>query len=215
MSSGTVGAGAIGEVVGDRRRGDHEGRYLGRDATAVEATGIRPVLRLVPPLAREGGVARGGGRLGRAPRDDAALRSDRGCERLSGSTMGDTRKMSPTRASSLKGYGAADRPERVDQRAGVPARPVRLTRRGRIVLGALLVAAAVALIALLAPPTQASPPGGAARTVVVHPGDTLWSIAQRALPNESINESMLRIERLNHMSDATVYVGQQLTLPGR
>jgi LysM repeat protein len=94
-------------------------------------------------------------------------------------------------------------------------RPVRLTRRGRIVLGALLVAAAIALIAVLAPPTQASPPGGATRVVVVHPGDTLWSIAERALPNEPINEAMLRIERLNHLTDATVYAGQQLTLPGR
>jgi len=49
--------------------------------------------------------------------------------------------------------------------------------------------------------------------VVVHEGDTLWSIAARVHPRGSLTNTMLAIERLNHMTDGTVYVGQQLLVP--
>jgi len=77
----------------------------------------------------------------------------------------------------------------------------------------LLVGFAVTLVALLAPPTQAAPPAGPPRTVVVHSGDTLWSIASRALPGVPPYTAVNEVERLNHMPDATVYIGQQLFLP--
>lgn len=90
---------------------------------------------------------------------------------------------------------------------------VRLTRRGRIVIGVLLLGVVVAVMALLAPASQAAAPSGPTRTVVVHRGDTLWSIATRALPGVSPDVSVERVRRLNHMGDYTVYVGQQLILP--
>jgi Tfp pilus assembly protein FimV len=77
----------------------------------------------------------------------------------------------------------------------------------------LILALVAAVSVLLAPPTQAAPPAARPRAIVVHPGDTLWSIATAALPDESPVDAMVAIERLNHMPDATVYVGQQILLP--
>ncbi len=91
--------------------------------------------------------------------------------------------------------------------------PVRLTRRGRLVLAALLLAFAAAIVGVLASTVEAAAPSGPPRAVVVHPGDTLWSIAARVHPRGSLTDTMLMIERLNHMPDGTVYVGQQLLVP--
>jgi LysM domain len=91
--------------------------------------------------------------------------------------------------------------------------PVRLTRRGRVVLAGLLLVFAAAIVAVLASTVEAAAPSGPPRAVVVHPGDTLWSIAARVHPHGSLTDTMLTIERLNHMPDGTVYVGQQLLVP--
>ena len=91
--------------------------------------------------------------------------------------------------------------------------PVRLTRRGRVVLAVVLLAFAAAMVVVLASNVQAASPSSPPRAVVVHPGDTLWSIAARVHPRGSLTETMLAIERLNHMPNGTVYVGQQLLVP--
>jgi LysM repeat protein len=91
--------------------------------------------------------------------------------------------------------------------------PVRLTRRGRLVLAGLLLAFVAALVGVLASTVQAAAPSAPPRAVVVHQGDTLWSIAARVHPRGSLTDTMLTIERLNHMTDGTVYVGQQLLVP--
>jgi LysM repeat protein len=91
--------------------------------------------------------------------------------------------------------------------------PVRLTRRGRVVVAGLLLMLVASMIAVLASTVQAAAPPGQPRAVVVHQGDTLWSIAARVHPRGSLTETMLAIERLNHMSDGTVYVGQRLLVP--
>jgi LysM repeat protein len=91
--------------------------------------------------------------------------------------------------------------------------PVRLTRRGRVVVGVVLLALAAAMVVVLTSNVQAAPPSSPPRAVVVHPGDTLWSIAARVHPRGSLTDTMLAIERLNHMPDGTVYVGQQLLVP--
>lgn len=103
--------------------------------------------------------------------------------------------------------------------AGSPVRarsahaPVRLTRRGRRVLAGLLLVFAAAVVGTLASAVEAAVPSGPPRAIVVHPGDTLWSIAARVHPRGSLTDTMLTIERLNHMPNGTVYVGQQLLLP--
>jgi len=91
--------------------------------------------------------------------------------------------------------------------------PVRLTRRGRLVLAGLLLAFVATLVGVLASTVQAAAPAAPPHAIVVHEGDTLWSIAARVHPRGSLTDTMLTIERLNHMPDGTVYVGQQLLVP--
>jgi LysM repeat protein len=88
-----------------------------------------------------------------------------------------------------------------------------LTRRGRIVVGLLLLGLAVGAMILLAPASQAATPPGPMRTVVVHHGDTMWSIASSALPDEDPSTAVREVRALNHLADNTVYVGEQLLLP--
>ena len=92
------------------------------------------------------------------------------------------------------------------------ARPVRLTRRGRLVLVLVLLALVAGLVVVLATAGRAASQSRAPVAVVVHQGDTLWSIAARSHAG-SITATMNEIMRLNHMRDATVYVGQQLLVP--
>ena len=98
--------------------------------------------------------------------------------------------------------------------------PIRLTRRGRVVIALALAVLATALVAglvALAPSAgrAAAPPAHIRPlvAVVVHPGDTLWSIASRSHPTGSVFAAMDEIKRINHLSDGTVYVGQQLLVP--
>jgi hypothetical protein len=90
--------------------------------------------------------------------------------------------------------------------------PVRLTRRGRLILVLALFALVAGVIAALATAGQAAAPTRAPVAIVVHQGDTLWSIAARSHAG-SITATMNEIMRLNHLRDATVYVGQQLLVP--
>jgi LysM repeat protein len=93
------------------------------------------------------------------------------------------------------------------------AGPVRLTRRGRIViLAALLVIAGVPVV-LAAAPGEAAAPAGPAPTTVVRPGDTLWSVAGRYAPGRDRFLVIDEIRRLNGITDYTVHPGQRLVLP--
>ena len=96
-----------------------------------------------------------------------------------------------------------------------PPAPVRLTRRGRLVVLALLLAVTTALAGLVAAPGQAADRAGTAPTVVVRPGDTLWSIARRYAPRRDPFETIDDIRRINGINGYTVHPGQRLTLPSR
>ena len=76
----------------------------------------------------------------------------------------------------------------------------------RITLLALTV---LALWALFAQDSEAS---GAARHYVVHPGDTLWSIAVAEYGGDP-REAIWKIERRNHLRSASIAAGQRLVLP--
>jgi hypothetical protein len=98
-------------------------------------------------------------------------------------------------------------------------RRVRLTRRGRIVVG-IVVALCCAglttlLIALAARPSQAAPAGGRTVETVVQPGDTLWRIAARELPGVEAYRAVDMIRELNGLRDYTVHPGERLLLPAR
>jgi LysM domain len=101
---------------------------------------------------------------------------------------------------------------------------VRLTRRGRIVLAALVTIASLLVVALMwvavAARAQASssglPPGVVYRNltaVVVHPGQTLWSIAVQAQPSADPRIVVQQIIDLNALSGTSVEPGEHLWVP--
>jgi hypothetical protein len=111
------------------------------------------------------------------------------------------------------------RPEIAEGEAGhrepVRRRGVRLTRRGRAVVLALLVAATAVAAILLASASRAADPAGPGATAVVRPGDTLWSVAERHAPGRDPYGTIEEIRRLNGLADYTVHPGQELELPHR
>jgi hypothetical protein len=105
-----------------------------------------------------------------------------------------------------------------------PARRVRLTRRGRLVvtgfmLAGMMMVAALAWLALAGPAQAAGSgarPGSVYKnltTVVVRPGQTLWSIAVRAEPAADPRAVVREIADLNALSSTSVEPGQQLLVP--
>jgi hypothetical protein len=97
-----------------------------------------------------------------------------------------------------------------------PARGVRLTRRGRLVVILFLLALAAVALALVAPASDAATPAGANTTVVVvRPGDSLWSIAARYLPSRDAPGAIEEVRRLNGLDGYTIHAGERLTLPKR
>ena len=99
-------------------------------------------------------------------------------------------------------------------RPGRPA-PIRLTRRGRIVVLAFFILMASLSSAVLW--TTASradnPPEGPAPTVVVQPDDSLWSIAERVAPGRPPLEVIHDIRTLNGIETSYVYAGETLIVP--
>jgi hypothetical protein len=111
-----------------------------------------------------------------------------------------------------------DAPSLLVPRAAAP--PLRLTRRGRIVVAvaaALLVTIISLLAAGVAQATNHAPSSRAARQnlvqVVVRPGQTLWSVAESADPDQDTRVVVRQIVDLNSLSGSTVQAGQQLWVP--
>ena len=102
--------------------------------------------------------------------------------------------------------------------------PVRLTRRGRAVVGLLAVIAVASVAALiwLAVAGRAQAAGqagseGAARNtmlrVVVRPGDTMWAIAVRADPAADPRAVIQQIIDDNGLTGTAILAGQVLWVP--
>jgi len=101
-----------------------------------------------------------------------------------------------------------------------PVTPLRLTRRGRVVVAtaaALLVTVVCLLLAGVAQATNHGPSPRAARQnlvqVVVHPGQSLWSVAESADPGQDTRAVIQQIIDLNSLNGDTVFAGQQLWVP--
>src|SRR6516165_8862400 len=108
------------------------------------------------------------------------------------------------------------------------ARPVRtrvrLTRRGRIAVATLITAGVVLVAALawLAGTTRAEAAGSGSpasavyhslRSVVVQPGESLWTIATQADPAGDPRTVMQEIVDINALHGTSVQPGQRLWLP--
>ena len=102
-----------------------------------------------------------------------------------------------------------------------PSVPVRLTRRGRIVV--ICVAALVILVGFWvgarhgarATSGGGGGPVGVRESVVVGPHDTLWGIAVRARPEVDPRITVQRMIDLNALSGAVVNPGQRVYIPAR
>jgi hypothetical protein len=101
-----------------------------------------------------------------------------------------------------------------------PVAPLRLTRRGRVVIAiaaALLVTMVSLLLAGVAQATNDGPSPRAAREnlvqVIVRPGQSLWSVAESADPDQDTRAVIQQIIDLNSLNGDTVLAGQQLWVP--
>ncbi|MEO5874608.1 MAG: LysM peptidoglycan-binding domain-containing protein [Streptosporangiaceae bacterium] len=92
--------------------------------------------------------------------------------------------------------------------------PLRLTRRGRVVV--VMAAAVMALAVLWVTAGRGAFAGGPERApevVVVESGDALWDIAARAEPEADPRITLHRIMKLNRLSGVLLEPGQRLVLP--
>ena len=92
--------------------------------------------------------------------------------------------------------------------------PLRLTRRGR----ALVTLSLAVMILLLGfavghASSTAAVPTPAPATVVVQPGETLWSLAARIDPSRDPRLVVGQLMAVNHLSDGTLQVGERIHLP--
>jgi LysM repeat protein len=94
--------------------------------------------------------------------------------------------------------------------------PVRLTRRGRIVLAtfaSVLLSVMVVLSGQITADAGSASGGPALATVVVQPGESLWSIASVVAPTADPRETIALIRDLNGMQGSTVVPGQSVVVP--
>lgn len=100
--------------------------------------------------------------------------------------------------------------------AGAELAPLRLTRRGRMVV-AVLVALVLGGVALLfANGATADVPEGARAVTVrtVGAGESLWAIASSVtVPGADVREALREIADLNGLTGPTLAAGQQLVVP--
>ncbi len=95
---------------------------------------------------------------------------------------------------------------------------LRLTRRGRVVLGALLaapVAVALAVSALNGAPAQAGSTISTAEFahITVAAGESLWDVAAWVAPDADPREVVAQFVSLNQLTTTEVQPGQRLAIP--
>ncbi len=92
------------------------------------------------------------------------------------------------------------------------AAPLRLTRRGVMVLALAVAALAAGLVvtAWLCAPSAAAGHAAQPETVTVHDGDTLWSIATRLAPDRDPRAEVADLQRRNKLVGVELSAGQVL-----
>ncbi|GAB3386339.1 hypothetical protein GCM10027568_04500 [Humibacter soli] len=103
-------------------------------------------------------------------------------------------------------------------RTGMTRVRTRLTRRGRVVLAALVVLPALVVGGVVAANNAAeagtnSSYSASFRHITVQPGDSLWSIARRISPASDPRDVIGAIIDLNGLSSSVVQAGQRLAIP--
>ena len=86
-------------------------------------------------------------------------------------------------------------------------------RRTTAIVGTALVAVLMSPLAAAAVRPGEAPAPLATRTIVVQPGDTLWSIAQRVRPGTDPRETVALIQQRNDVAAGDLQAGQSLVVP--
>lgn len=105
---------------------------------------------------------------------------------------------------------------RVGTTAPVAEAPLRLTRRGRVVLGVLVALVLAPVGTWFASVADADPADGARSVVVrtVGAGESLWSVAASVTaPGADVRDALQEIADLNGLTGSTIAAGQQLVVP--
>jgi multidrug efflux pump subunit AcrA (membrane-fusion protein) len=104
--------------------------------------------------------------------------------------------------------------------APVAVSPIKLTRRGRMLVSTMSFAAmlAISLVSLFGIATASAKASNEASSstttqIVVAPGETLWTIAARVNPEIDPREVIEDIKALNVIEGSEVYAGQVLLIP--
>ncbi len=93
---------------------------------------------------------------------------------------------------------------------------LRITRRGRIVLGVLMALIVLAFSLVLASPgavAESTEVGNDFEYVTVLSGDTLWTIAKSVDPHADPRDVVASIMNLNQLANAALQPGQELAIP--
>lgn len=93
---------------------------------------------------------------------------------------------------------------------------LRITRRGRVVLGLALALPVMALSVFLASSGALAESDAASNDfeyMTVLSGDTLWSIATMISPHEDPRDVVANIISLNQLETASLMPGQEIALP--
>jgi multidrug efflux pump subunit AcrA (membrane-fusion protein) len=104
--------------------------------------------------------------------------------------------------------------------APVAVSPIKLTRRGRMLVSTMSFAAmlAISLVSLFGIATASAKASNEASSsattqIVVAPGETLWTIAARVNPEIDPRAVIEDIKALNVIEGSEVYAGQVLLIP--
>ena len=99
--------------------------------------------------------------------------------------------------------------------ASAPA-PLRLTRRGRVVVTLLMLALVLVAAAFFSGRSAATGESGTpvqTRTVVVDQGDTMWGIASQVADGRDVRAVIHDIEELNALTGPELVEGQKIAVP--
>ena len=125
--------------------------------------------------------------------------------------------------SALRGRGTGRPPGVPEGRVGgsrtvaISPAPLRLTARGRRLVAVLAVATGVGFAALVGSVLDGGHGGDlhlvGQSSVVIRPGDTLWSIASSVAGDDDVRAVVDRIQQVNGMRGSDLTPGQVLVLP--
>lgn len=90
---------------------------------------------------------------------------------------------------------------------------LHLTRRGRVVVIGMTLLTLLGVFGLGRASSSSAAGVAPAPSVVLQPGDTLWTVAHRVAPKHDPREVVEQLREINHLPTSAVQAGQVLTLP--